>query len=120
MWLREYGVPVKGLNPAGGPSVATLSRPGWKTTGSCVGANAELWFSEPRTGRAHRAAAICAACPIRELCLAAALVFDEEYGIWGGLTPAGRRPFVARLQAGQPLGIVLADALDQAGDVVAA
>jgi hypothetical protein len=38
-------------------------------------------------------------------------VFDEEYGVWGGLPAAARRRFVVRLEAGEPLGAVLASAL---------
>lgn len=34
---------------------------------------------------------ICAACPIREECLAHALANKERFGMWGGLTPIERR-----------------------------
>lgn len=37
------------------------------------------------------AKSICAACPVRELCLDYALVAKEEWGIFGGLTPQERR-----------------------------
>jgi Transcription factor WhiB len=34
--------------------------------------------------------AICLNCPVRERCLKHALLNNEEYGIWGGLTPLQR------------------------------
>jgi len=37
------------------------------------------------------AKAFCRPCPVRAQCLAHALVRKEEWGIWGGLTPAERR-----------------------------
>ncbi|MDN5795880.1 MAG: WhiB family transcriptional regulator [Intrasporangium sp.] len=120
IWRREYGQAVPGLNPTGGPSMIALSRPGWKTTGLCVSATGDAWFSEHGTGKAQRAAQICASCPIRDLCLAAALVFGEEFGIWGGLPPAQRRPFEGRVRAGEPLGMILADALETTTSEVAA
>lgn len=112
LWLRDYGRPITGLDPAGGPSLPALSRLDWKTTGSCTKLESDWWFTDHETSHTARAVAICAACPVRELCLAAALIFDEEYGIWGGLTPTERRPLVARLEHGDPLGTVLTDALE--------
>ena len=108
VWLRDYGQPLKSLNTGDGPSVATLARRDWKTRGSCVGDQTGLWFSEPGTLKSLRAASICRSCPVRQLCLAAALAFDEEFGIWGGLTPPDRRPLVASLELGETLSAVLA------------
>ena len=34
---------------------------------------------------------LCADCPIRLECLEYALAADEEYGVWGGLSPVERR-----------------------------
>ena len=52
----------------------------------------DLWF--PRNGDregAERARAICRICPVRERCLQWALDTGEREGIWGGMTPGGRR-----------------------------
>ncbi|HEX2285032.1 MAG TPA: WhiB family transcriptional regulator [Mycobacterium sp.] len=49
----------------------------------CQMANADLWFSERRVDTEH-ARAICAGCPIRRQCLAAALKRNEPWGVWGG------------------------------------
>lgn len=44
---------------------------------------ADLWFAEtPHDVEAAKA--LCAACPIREHCLAGALERAEPWGVWGG------------------------------------
>jgi WhiB family redox-sensing transcriptional regulator len=43
----------------------------------------DLFFAE--SPRMHdQAKALCAVCPVRDLCLAGALERREPYGIWGG------------------------------------
>ena len=49
----------------------------------CQVCDADLWFSERRVDR-ERAKAMCAGCPIRRECLAAALQRHEPWGVWGG------------------------------------
>lgn len=39
------------------------------------------------------AKAFCRPCPVRDECLAYALARGEDWGIWGGFTPAERRGF---------------------------
>jgi Transcription factor WhiB len=61
-------VPVAGRLPAGP---------------ACRGADPELFF--PVAGQpAEPAKAICAGCPVRAGCLAAARARGERFGIWGG------------------------------------
>jgi WhiB family transcriptional regulator, redox-sensing transcriptional regulator len=43
----------------------------------------DLWFAE-RPVDLERAKALCADCPIRRECLAAALERQEPWGVWGG------------------------------------
>jgi WhiB family redox-sensing transcriptional regulator len=49
------------------------------------GQNMDMLMSEIRIAKA-----ICVQCPIKQECLEYALVADEPYGIWGGLTPTER------------------------------
>jgi WhiB family transcriptional regulator, redox-sensing transcriptional regulator len=45
--------------------------------------DADLFFAEsPRL--LEQAQALCADCPVRELCLAGALERREPHGVWGG------------------------------------
>jgi WhiB family transcriptional regulator, redox-sensing transcriptional regulator len=43
----------------------------------------DLWFAETPAGL-ERAKTLCASCPIRRQCLAAALERAEPWGVWGG------------------------------------
>lgn len=43
----------------------------------------DLWFAED-PAELEQAKALCAACPIRTACLAAALDRQEPWGVWGG------------------------------------
>lgn len=67
----------------------------WREDGRCrrPGVDARIlldgnWGSSRETARARR---ICAACPVRDECLDVALDRGEDFGMWGGLTPAERR-----------------------------
>ena len=49
----------------------------------CRDGDGDLWFAEaPAALEAAKAA--CAPCPLREACLAGALVRREPWGVWGG------------------------------------
>ena len=81
-----------------------VTRPGWHKQAACRGMSPVFFgarFESPRPSRKVRIAImtakdICAACPVRNLCLDFALDHDEEFGIWGGLTPRERRMVRAR------------------------
>lgn len=66
---------------------------GWRRDGRCVdgaGSLTNLFFSDELHDIA-RAKAICAKCPVRVQCLAAAVERREPWGVWGGeLFMAGR------------------------------
>lgn len=66
--------------------------------GSCtsIGPDATIGFDPffPLSGLDDLGAAakrVCASCPVRTDCLAVALTYGEDFGIWGGLTAAERR-----------------------------
>jgi WhiB family redox-sensing transcriptional regulator len=59
---------------------------------ACAGADVSLFF--PEQGHSEGAAlatALCARCEVRRACLDYAIAIREQYGIWGGHTPGGRR-----------------------------
>ena len=92
-------------------TLRNLARGGWKERGTCNQIDPELWFADTSRRVKARAASICASCPVRRQCLAWALVFDEEYGVWGGLDATERLPLQRRLTTGEPLPVLLADAM---------
>jgi WhiB family redox-sensing transcriptional regulator len=49
----------------------------------CRTDEADLWFAE-RPEQLGRAQALCQECPIRNQCLASALIRREPWGVWGG------------------------------------
>jgi WhiB family redox-sensing transcriptional regulator len=55
----------------------------WVLAGACRGQDPELWFS-PDPADVAKAQAICARCPVRPECSAAAEANAERYGVWGG------------------------------------
>jgi WhiB family redox-sensing transcriptional regulator len=63
------------------------ARPRWMDRAACRGRPGRWWFTASTRRRAIR---ICQRCPVRDECLAYAIDYDEQYGVWGGLT-AGER-----------------------------
>ena len=49
----------------------------------CHGGNPDLWFADAPADL-ERAKKLCASCPVRRQCLAAALERAEPWGVWGG------------------------------------
>lgn len=89
--------------------VAAYVMPGWQGMGECRSVADDSCFPEP--GEATAAALDrCSFCPVRRSCLAAALVADEEFGVWGGTTEVQRDVIREDIAAGVPI----ADALDRA------
>lgn len=63
--------------------------PAWYVDALCARVDPELFFPEGTHGR--EAKKVCAACPVRDQCLGYAIDNHEQEGIWGGLSPSGRR-----------------------------
>lgn len=63
----------------------------WTKDGLCHGwletsPGSPDWFAEPASSaEAGAAALICTACPVRQICLDAAVARGEKYGVWGGV-----------------------------------
>lgn len=47
-------------------------------------------FYPPTGAAATRAKQFCAACPVKDACLAYALKYDERFGVWGGTSEKDR------------------------------
>lgn len=68
----------------------------WMKDGACAGVSRDIFFPEDFQLPDPAAKRLCARCDVRELCLTWALEHDEEYGIWGGLTPEEREAITRR------------------------
>ena len=84
--------------PAGTGGPETAAGPGgpwWHRWAACRHVDTELFFPIGRGSRAmaeaQQAKAICAGCPVRQACLAYALVTGQAYRIWGGYDEQERR-----------------------------
>ena len=66
----------------------------WATRGNCLGTDPEALFVQGSAQ--HQAKRVCAGCPVKLECLAAALDNRIEFGVWGGLTERERRVVLRR------------------------
>jgi WhiB family redox-sensing transcriptional regulator len=101
------------------PSVRELDAPRWHPRGACSQVGTWLWFEDGNSPLTRRAVQVCATCPVRRTCLAAALVYAEEFGVWGGVTAVARRQLINRLASGEDLTSVLDEALKPGSSQVA-
>lgn len=67
----------------------------WTQRAACRNEDPELFFplgyGSEFAEQIDQAKAVCARCPVRDVCLNAALDQAENHGYWGGLTPDERR-----------------------------
>ena len=74
----------------------------WQYQGACREADPTLFFHpEGERGAARRqrdnaAKAVCATCPVLEMCREHSLQVREPYGVWGGLTEDERDEMLQR------------------------
>ena len=61
----------------------------WRLDGACAQVDPELFF--PNSPAPATTIAVCEGCPVQAQCLTYAVDNGEEFGIWGGLSPAARR-----------------------------
>ena len=62
----------------------------WQEQALCAQTDPEAFFPE-KGGSNREAKRICQACAVRDECLEYALLNDERFGIWGGLSERERR-----------------------------
>jgi hypothetical protein len=86
---------AKGLDPdeVPGPSpafrrvvlpVSRAPKSGWQDRAACRISPPE-WFDAETEENAARALAVCAGCPVRRECFAAAAADHAAFGVWGGV-----------------------------------
>jgi WhiB family redox-sensing transcriptional regulator len=63
---------------------------GWQEEALCAQTDPEAFFPE-KGGSTREAKRICVGCEVKTECLEYALMHDERFGIWGGLSERERR-----------------------------
>lgn len=83
--------------PKGGPSLTGMGLPPADVLDQalCAQTDPEAFFPE-KGGSTREAKAVCAACPVREACLAWAIKTNQPHGVWGGLSEKERRKLRSR------------------------
>jgi len=61
----------------------------WRAQSACTSDDANLFYSEEPADQ-EAAKAICAGCKCRAECLATAMLREDSWGVWGGMTPMER------------------------------
>ncbi|OIJ94876.1 WhiB family transcriptional regulator [Streptomyces colonosanans] len=61
----------------------------WQEQALCAQTGADFFFPEPGSS-VREAKRICGLCAIRSTCLEYALIHDERFGVWGGLSEKER------------------------------
>ena len=62
----------------------------WQEEALCAQTDPEAFFPE-KGGSTREAKRICVGCEVKSECLDYALMHDERFGIWGGLSERERR-----------------------------
>jgi WhiB family redox-sensing transcriptional regulator len=62
----------------------------WQADSLCAQTDPEAFFPE-KGGSTREAKKICVSCEVRAQCLEYALLNDERFGIWGGMSERERR-----------------------------
>ena len=62
----------------------------WQERSLCAQTDPEAFFPE-KGGSTREAKRICVGCEVKAECLTYALMHDERFGIWGGLSERERR-----------------------------
>jgi WhiB family redox-sensing transcriptional regulator len=76
-----------------GREVIDLTVTPWREAAACLDADGDVSFfpNKEDLGTIVKAKAICAACPVADVCLSWAIETNQGEGIWGGHTPKERR-----------------------------
>ena len=75
---------------------------GWREAAACTRVDPEVFYPvdmSPGSAAVARAKRVCAGCPVRKVCLADVMAWEDparRWGVTGGLTPQERAARFAR------------------------
>jgi hypothetical protein len=111
----QIAIPVPSrIHPSKAGALARRIESGWLDDAACRDAkDPDAWFPDPAipVGDLAEPLTVCAGCPVRRSCLAAALL-GREHGIWGGTLPTQRTDGLTELSDGARVDPVLDQLLD--------
>lgn len=81
--------------------------PSFWSGASCRGTWDQVNYFPGRGGVQSVPRSLCARCEVRLDCLGFALMNDERFGIWGGLSERERSRLRSRIEDGEPLDDIL-------------
>ncbi len=71
----------------------------WRGEAACNGIDSDIFFPDSEDESASSSAkAICAECPVAQVCLQYALATNQGAGVWGGLDEGERRRMRRRIR----------------------
>lgn len=70
----------------------------WRSETACSGVDSDIFFPAADEEASPQAKAICAECPVQEVCLQYALATNQAAGVWGGLDAGERRRMRRRIR----------------------
>ena len=71
----------------------------WREDAACAGSDTSIFFPAGEDEELNaEAKAVCAECPVADLCLQYALATNQTEGVWGGMTGPERRRLRRRLR----------------------
>lgn len=65
----------------------------WQEAAKCKGRNSEIFYPQRGVPTAS-AKSLCKDCRVKQECLEYAIVHDERFGIWGGLSERERKKVI--------------------------
>ncbi len=73
-----------------------LTEQRWRERAACQDAPTEWFFPEDpqRPNAYNEGRKVCNICPVSDACLNYALDMEEEFGLWGGMSPYQRQRYV--------------------------
>lgn len=75
------------------PDLTDESFHDWRAYAACLTLDPDLFFVSNEPEVEALAKSVCGSCPVRQRCLDNAMLANEEYGIFGGMTPPERKNY---------------------------
>lgn len=98
-FFTDYDLPVKkqvsrpALKPSRQMVIDKISNHEWYEEAACKNSTVDFVPERYNKETTKEAISLCSSCDVRQDCLTDALLYDEEFTVRGGMTPAQRRAY---------------------------